>query len=73
MCIDGTPGTTTPFLSLFPPLCTGDGMKPMNIALRVSREVMIAFGLDTGFWGIGECSAKEGLSGSVEETQCRTA
>jgi|GEM_PF-4058356 len=73
MCIDGTPGTSTPFLSLFPPLCTDDDMKPMNIALRVSREVMIAFGLNTGFGGVGEFSRIEGLSGSVEEAHCRTA
>lgn len=42
-------------------------MKPMHTSLRVSRGVMNALGLTTGFEGSGECSMKEWLSGSMEE------
>ena len=47
-------------------------MKPMNMPLRVSREVINAYELRTGFKGIGEFFKNEGLFEIVEENGCRT-
>jgi len=48
-------------------------MKQMNAPLRVSREVIQAYELRTGFKGIGEFFKNEGLFEFVEEERCRTA
>jgi hypothetical protein len=48
-------------------------MKLENKPLRVSREVIKAYELRTGFMGIGEHFAKEGLFEFVEEEGCKTA
>lgn len=47
-------------------------MKPMNMPLRASREVMNACGLRKGFRGIGEFFKNEGLFEIVEENGCKT-
>jgi hypothetical protein len=43
-----------------------------NKPLRVSRDVIKAYELRTGFVGIGEHFAKEGLFEFVEGEECRT-
>ena len=64
-------------LQLFSPTSTpGAQVIKMELEtrpLRVSREVIKAYELRTGFVGIGEHFAKEGLFEFVEEERCKTA
>ena len=46
-------------------------MNSVTKPLRVSREVIQAYEIRTGFAGIGKFFATEGLPGIVEE-ECRT-